>query len=64
MMDVQQTYCGNHFMIYLSHYALHLKLIQYCISLISQYNWKVKIKTNTSLFKKEKYIFSVTHFKC
>ena len=39
----------------LNHYAIHLKLIQCCMSVISQYNWK-KNKLDMSLSKLQKIV--------
>ena len=41
MMGVHYTYCDNHFMnvFMLNHYAVHLKLIQCCMSILGFPCW-------------------------
>lgn len=34
--DVNETYFGAHFTIYISHYAVHLRLVQCHVSIIAQ----------------------------
>ena len=41
VMDVNTTYCGNSFAVYVSHYAAHLTLAQCCVSTLSQ-SWRDK----------------------
>ena len=49
MTDVLWTYCDNHFIMYVSHHVVHLTLIQGCMSIISQWDWK-----KNNLLKAEK----------
>ena len=45
MMGVHWASCSNHFTcVSQTIYAVHLKLIQCCMSIISQWNWKKKVK--------------------
>lgn len=47
-MDANKTYCGDHFVIYISHYVVHLKFIWCCMSIVSQQNWnKVPVFPNS-----------------